>query len=152
MSLKLSDTRVYEPQIRARLGTTAGSDSGVNLIPTFRRVLCAYRTVGNTQGCYCQLIQEVAPQLHNPRHFQNNDQSMSQLSSDSEGCSPKMCADKAGSSTTKTNDRFGGNHILKVLWVLRAPNISGHHKWFWIDPLGPLGFNSPNIAQRHALP
>ena len=26
MSLKLSDTRVYEPQIRARLGTTAHLD------------------------------------------------------------------------------------------------------------------------------
>ena len=24
--------------------------------------------------------------------------------------------------------------------------------WFLENPLGPLGFNSPNIAQRHALP
>ena len=32
--------------------------------------------------------------MPNPCHFQNYDQSMSQLSSGSEGCSPKMCADE----------------------------------------------------------
>ena len=41
-----------------------------------------------------EFIKEVSPFLPNPCHFQNCDQSMSQLSSGSEGCSPKMCADE----------------------------------------------------------
>ena len=34
LSLKLSDTRVYEPQIRARLGTTAHLGAVVGLVGT----------------------------------------------------------------------------------------------------------------------
>ena len=41
-----------------------------------------------------EFIKEVSPLLPKPRHFQNYDQSMSQLSSGSEGCSPKMCVDE----------------------------------------------------------
>ena len=41
-----------------------------------------------------EFIEEVSPLLPNPCHFQNYDQSMSQLSSVSEGCSPKMFADE----------------------------------------------------------
>jgi len=52
----------------------------------------------------------------NPFHFQNYDLSMSQLSSGSEGCSPKMCADQVtdedegqvwrGGWITRTNSAF----------------------------------------------
>jgi len=41
-----------------------------------------------------EFIKKDSPLLPNPCHFQNNDQSMFQLSSGSEGCSPKMCADE----------------------------------------------------------
>ena len=41
-----------------------------------------------------EFMQEVSPLLPNPCHFQNYDQTMSQLNSDSEGSSPKMCADE----------------------------------------------------------
>jgi len=41
-----------------------------------------------------EFIKEVSPLLPNPCHFQNYDQPMSQLSSGSEGCFLKMCADE----------------------------------------------------------
>ena len=41
-----------------------------------------------------EFIKEISPLMPDPCLFQNYDQSMSQLSSGSEGCSPKMCADE----------------------------------------------------------
>ena len=60
---------------------------------------------------------EVSPLLPNPHHFQNYVQSMSQLSSGSVGCSPKMCADEVNAEDE--GQVGGGSAPLPRIWQRR---------------------------------
>ena len=57
------------------------------------------------------LIEEVFPLLPNPCHFQNYDQSMSQLNSASERCSPRMCADEVSDEDEGRSFKLVGHAV-----------------------------------------
>jgi len=67
-------------------------------------------------------IKEVSPFLPHPCHFQDYDECMSQLSSGSWGCSPKMCADEVRRQALRARE---GRHGVRTDTACEGARVKG---------------------------
>jgi len=69
LSFKLSDTRVYEPQIRARIATTAHFCRGGNILKVVRNFACKKKPEPGFDGLMCAIFarQRLQPWKPDPR-------------------------------------------------------------------------------------